>query len=278
MKPFLFIISIILFHSIESRSQKFVPYKDTSNGFWGIKNAILNKPITRGKWLKPKSTDYNDSIFVVMNKERETFIVDTNGREVFKNCCNSVFYLNRTNLFGKHYPYDTINEKRLVEDPFYNIRGEAILSAPFFIDYKQQCYPADYYPCPAWRKVRDGVLPKYLELLQKGEQKRWNKEIDSAVYYCRLAIKSDSLNPFVYYWGAMLFISNYQEKIFVSNNEMYQEYYPWIKMCIDKADELENKNPYKWMILYAKKRFYKRNLHDKKEVKILRKRIKQITK
>ena len=272
------IINFILLYSFVCRSQKFVPYKDTSNSFWGIKNTILNKPVTRGKWIKPNKADYNDSIFVFLNKERKTFIVDTNGIELFNSCCFSVFYLNRTNFYHNNYPYDTLNEKRLVEDPFYNSRGEAILSKPFFIDYKQQCYPFDYYPCPSWRKIRDGALPKHLYYIQKGELKRWNKEIDSAVYYCKLAIKSDSLNPSVYFWGAKLFINNYQEKIFASNNEQYSNYYPWIKYCIDKADELENKNPYKADILRTKIRFYKRNLCDKNEVKLLKKRIRQITK
>jgi len=263
---FLFCLQIILVEG-----QKFIPYKDTVNGLWGIKNTLLNKPVTRGKWLELNSTDFNDSIFHVADISKISQFVDTNGRILFKSCCYSAIYLNRTNIFNTNYPYDKVNEKRLVEDPFWNSRGEKVNSSPFFIDYKQQCYPADYYPCPAWRKVRDGGLPKHLELLQKGEEKRWNKEIDSAVYYCKLAITLDSLNPSIYYWGASLFIDNFQEKIFIRNNKKYQSYYPWIKYCLDKADELENKNPYKTFIIEKRYKFYKKNLKEKKTAK----RIKQ---
>ena len=272
------ILTGLILMSIDvSIAQKFIPYKDTSNGLWGIKNKISDKHVTKGRWLKIKEYNYNDSIFIVRDQMQKIYVIDTNGVIILKPE-NTYFGLLRTNFINTAYPYDTLNEKRLTENPMFNPRGEIYMEGGFFIDYQRKCYPADYYPCPAWRKISNAPLPLYLALIQKGEQKRWEKQIDSAVYYCKKAIEAAPSIASVYYWGAGLFLYNFQEKISFKNNNQYKKYYPWIKECLDKADSLENKNPYKTFIKYRRYKFYKLNLKDKIVAKRIKNEIKSISK
>jgi len=269
----LFIFTIIFLN--KSYCQKFTPFLDKNNGLWGIMNNVTNKPVIQGAFNR-KIKDYNDSVFVINGGIARNALVDTCGRFIVDFTSTS-FLILRTNYLGNSYPYDTINDKRLMEFPFFNPRNEVNLYL-YLIDNQQACIPTDYFPCPAWKEKKDKNVPKYLQLIQEGEIQRWNKNIDSAVYYCKQAIEANPNNASVYYWGAHLFIDNAQDKINIKNNEKYSPYYPWIKFCIDKADELETINPYKDWILRDKYKFYKYNLKDYKVAKDIKKRRKELRK
>jgi hypothetical protein len=270
------IIGLIMLKTNYVKGQNFVPYKDDSNGLWGIKNIKNNKIITPGLWQKIRDFDYNDSIFVVHKDLSYYAVVDTNFK--FKiNYTNTYLCLNASNYYFSDYPYDTINKKRLVEYPFINARKEPNWHI-LFIDYNLNCLPEDYYPCPDWKQTKDVRLPKHLELIQQGERKIWNRDIDSAVYYCKLAIQVDSMNPSIYYWGANIFFDHLREDKTLGSIGKYKIYFSWIKYCLDKADSLEKLNPYKSWILYRKYNFYKDILKDKKVAKEINERYKIVAK
>lgn len=268
---FLLFMLFFQFIIIDFFGQKFTPYKD-KNELWGIMNNSTMKHVIRGTF--DEILEYNDSIFIIKKDDSYYAVVDTNGKFIL-NYTQTAFWLNNTNCLGNVYPYDTLNNKRLVEFPYFNPRKE-INYHLFFIDYQRNCIPSDYYPCPSWRRTVNTKLPLYLELIQKGEIQRYNKNIDSAVYYCKLAIQANPTNASVYYWGANLFIYNFDENIKARNNHKYKKYYPWIKYCLDKADELEKINPYKTTILYRKYDFYKIDLKDKKAAREIKDRIKEL--
>ncbi len=262
------------FFLIDSFGQRYIPYKDESNDLWGIMDKTTSIPVVLGTFYKV--FNYSDSLFVVYKDNMHYGVVDKRGKFII-DYTETTFWLYKANYLGNQYPFDTVNNCRLQECPFFNPRHEVNMHV-FFIDYNQNCIPSDYFPCPSWKKMVNNIIPPYLQLIQKGEIQRWKNNIDSAVFYCKQAIEANPKNASVYYWGANLFIENFQENIKARNNKQYESYYPWIKFCIDKADELETRNPYKDWILSRKFDFYKKNLKDSKSAKEIKKRRKELRK
>lgn len=189
---------------------------------------------------------FNDSIFIVSDKDKGDAVYSIKGVLKLK-YSKTLLYFNQMNF--RHCPYDTINNNRLMECPYYNPR-ERINMHAFYINLKSQCIPCDYSPCPAWREaVIDIQTPEYLKWIQVGENYRWKNDIDSAIICCKKAIACSQDNPSNYYWGARLLLLNHQENIMSNNNKEYSKYFEWIKNCIETADELENRYWYKLQIL-----------------------------
>lgn len=150
----------------------------------------------------------------------------------------------------------------------------------FYIDLNNRCLPTDYFPCPAYTNICFDETPDYLKMIQKGEEYIYNNNIDSAISCGEKAIQLNKSNSFSYYWSANILIGNFlncssvNRKINAKNNDDYKNYYNWVKDCLTKAVELEDRDIFKIEILKAMRKFYNYSLNDRKKVKEIKNQIK----
>lgn len=263
MKIYLIIIFLIWFQFCQS--QQYVPFIDEVKLTWGIKEQATGKITALPKF--PKFYDFQDTLFLFQTKDQTYGGVNERGQLILPFSKNPTYFL-RSNPehCGKPAEY-------AIKDP--NGRKSYRL---YLIDMERNCLPSEYYACPSWKKTKSDSLSEYLKLIQEGERVRYKMEIDSAVIFCKKAIDLMPDKSYAYFWGANLFVDNWQEGIRSGNNRKYSDYFNWVEQCFNKALELEGRDNYRFFILQAQRMFYRDTFRNPQKVKAITSEIKIIRK
>jgi len=245
-----------------SNAQKFEKYKKEGEALWGLKNKKTGEIVVPAQF--PFFFDFNDSLIIVKVEDKEA-LYNLKGEILIDYTFTDLMF---ADFSSGNCKCDSSIYSHLMNMPDFNPRLEHT-NYMYRITTKGECLFHDYYPCPAWENMANKKdLKGYEQWLLKGEQYKWQKNKDSAIFCCKKAIELEPDNPSIYFWGAILFFDR-SVTIVESQKEVFDfpEYYDWVKYCVDKASELETRPYERLEVLQMKKRFYKHALQDKKEVK-----------
>jgi hypothetical protein len=256
----LFIIFSLVITRI-TNAQDYVPFKDSLTFKWGVKNTKTGEVTAEA--VHPELFDFQDTLFLFSTYDRKFGAINEKGRIVVPISSYETYFMRS----------DKDNCNKLVEVAGSDIYGKDSFRR-YIIDTNRNCLPTDYYPCPYWKKMKCDSLNPSLKLIQEGERVREKNDIDSAIFFCKKAIDISPQNASLYFWGANLFIYNWQDQINSKNNKIYTNYFSWIDDCLKKALELENRELYRHMILRSQYQFYKNSLKDKERASKIKKEVK----
>lgn len=261
---------ILLGLPIFLNAQEYEKFTNQSSGKVGIKNKQNHSIVVSPQFQN--IIDFNYPYIIVADSENRVAVFDFDGNKLIDYKKTSIFF-NR--YYAKDCEYDTSTLNKLINAPYFNPRGDGNMHA-FIIDSHGRCIPHDYFPCPAWTDINEEEpIQEHLMWIQKGEEYRWQNNIDSAVMCCKKAISLAPENPAPYYWGARLFLWNHQEKIKSNNNSAYSEYFDWVEDCLNCADKLENRYWLRLQVLRLKRSFYQDTRPDKVKLKQTKQQIKE---
>lgn len=233
-----------------SKDMNIVPFKG-KNGSYGLKDRSKDSVLIQAKFTSIFD-NFQDTAFIVETKPDYYGVINLQ-EEILAPFCNETYFFN---------DYDTlINYGGVIICPLY-INNKLNEEYKYFVNSKGECMAFNYYPCPYGVEMSIDNLSKTLQFIQLAEKAKFQNK-PSAVYYCKKAIQSDSLNAATYFWGIKLFMNmNNFKKSSITNAE-YKEYFPWIADCIEKGLIAEKNVRYLIRFNRYKKAFYKHYIDDK---------------
>lgn len=238
------------------------PFKN-DNGSWGLINSKTKEIITEPTY-KLLGDFIADSFYIFVDKDNRFGVLNSNGsiKVPFD-------YYGGTLGINRNDPFQKINGIQVAPFKIYGDYHKDDLYI-YFINSKGNCELTNYYTCPSNVKIETKDASIGMNLIQKAESFKSALEIDSAVYYCKLAIKTDTANPYFYYWGCKLFLVNECSNISERNIGRYNQYFPWVESCLLKAESIEKNIPYLYRIKSLKYKFYQYTMNDKTKAKTIK--------
>ena len=253
---------ISIFHPDIKEDTRFKPFKD-ENGDWGIIDSKNNKVITTPQY-KLLGDFISDSFYIFVDKNNNYGVINSDGtQKVPFNYYGGSLGINRIDTTTFYKSIQVIPYKVYGQYPYKDLYV-------YFIDSNGYCIPTNYYTCPTNVKTDLINATPGVIYIQKAEKSKIENDLDSAIYYCKMAIESDSLNPYYYYYGCKLLLVNEQNNINAKNNNNYKQYFNWLESCLLKAENLEKNPHYLYRIKSLKCDFYKYDKIDKLKVESLK--------